>query len=87
MIFSRIYRPEFIGKQPVDENALKKHSIVIAGHQTSITLENIFWHHLKSIAQARDVSLSLLISEIDARRQVNLSSAVRVFVLKNCLKN
>ena len=70
-----------------DENALKKHSIVIAGHQTSITLENIFWRHLKNIAQAKNVSLSVLISEIDAQRDTNLSSAIRVYVLKNHLKD
>ncbi|PCI51542.1 MAG: aryl-sulfate sulfotransferase [Alphaproteobacteria bacterium] len=66
---------------------MKKHSIVIAGHQTSITLENIFWHHLKKIARTQGASLSLLIAEIDARRQTNLSSALRVFVLKNNLKD
>ncbi len=72
------------------DNILKKHSIVISGHQTSITLENIFWDHLKSIANSRNISLSILIAEIDSQRMndqadVNLSSAVRVFVLKNHL--
>ncbi len=71
----------------MNENALKKHSIVIAGHQTSITLENIFWRHLKKIARARGVSLSILISEIDAHRESNLSSTIRVFILKNYLKD
>lgn len=70
-----------------DENALKKHSIVIAGHQTSITLENIFWQHLKEIAKAQSVSLSTLIAKIDARRKANLSSAIRVFVLKNHIQS
>lgn len=70
-----------------DENTLKKHSIVIAGHQTSITLENIFWHHLKKIARAQAVSLSVLITEIDTRRKTNLSSSIRVFVLKNHLNH
>ncbi|PCJ37017.1 MAG: aryl-sulfate sulfotransferase [Alphaproteobacteria bacterium] len=67
---------------------LKKHSIVISGHQTSITLENIFWDHLKAIANSRNLSLSILIAQIDSQRMsdqagANLSSAVRVFVLKN----
>lgn len=70
-----------------DEHTLRKHSIAIAGHQTSITLENIFWHHLKKIAKTKGVSLSILIGEIDARRDVNLSSAIRVFVLKTNLKD
>jgi len=70
---------------PGDDNTLKKHSVIIAGHQTSITLENIFWRHLKDIARLRNVSLNILISEIDARRKTNLSSAIRVFVLKDSL--
>jgi len=70
------------------DNILKKHSIVISGHQTSITLENIFWDHLKAIANSRNLSLSILIAQIDSQRMsdqagANLSSAVRVFVLKN----
>jgi len=68
-----------------EENDLKKRSIVIAGHQTSVTLENIFWDRLKDIARDRDMSLSLLISEIDHHRQTNLSSAIRVFILKHYL--
>jgi len=71
---------------PGDDNTLKKHSVIIAGHQTSITLENIFWRHLKDIARLRNVSLNILIAEIDARRKTNLSSAIRVFVLKDSLK-
>lgn len=66
-----------------DENRLRKHSIVIAGHQTSFTLENIFWDRLKKIARIRDVSLSKLVAEIDAGREGNLSSAIRVFILNN----
>jgi len=70
-----------------DDTTLKKHSIVIAGHQTSITLENIFWDHLKDICRMRKTSLSLLVAEIDRNRVGNLSSAVRVFVLKNSIKD
>ena len=69
-----------------DEGNLKKHSIVIAGHQTSVTLENIFWGKFKQLAQARGVSLSQLAAEIDSQRSTNLSSAIRVFVLKHSLK-
>ncbi len=70
-----------------DDHILKKRSIVISGHQTSVTLENIFWQKLKEIAGARDLSLSKLVAEIDLRRadhnKANLSSAIRVFVLNN----
>lgn len=70
-----------------EENALKKHSIIIAGHQTSITLENIFWYNLKKIAKMQSISLNALITDIDSTRQTNLSSAIRVFVLKKHLRD
>lgn len=60
---------------------LKKRSIVIAGHATSVSLEPEFWEVLKDIAQARGVSLNQLVAEIDQGRSGNLSSAIRVFVL------
>jgi len=63
-------------------SSLVKHSVVIAGHQTSISLEDEFWHALRSIAAQRHQSLAGLIGEIDLRRRdQNLSSALRVFVL------
>jgi predicted DNA-binding ribbon-helix-helix protein len=59
-----------------------KHSIVIGGHKTSISLEDAFWKGLREIASGRDVSLSDLVASIDTDRQhTNLSSAVRLFVL------
>ena len=59
-----------------------KRSIVIAGHKTSVSLENEFWKGLKEIADDRDVTLSDLVSSIDTdRQQGNLSSAIRLFVL------
>jgi predicted DNA-binding ribbon-helix-helix protein len=59
-----------------------KRSIVIAGHRTSVSLEDAFWKALKEIAQARHCSLAELIASIDdGRRTDNLSSAIRVFVL------
>jgi predicted DNA-binding ribbon-helix-helix protein len=59
-----------------------KRSIVIAGHKTSVSLEDAFWKGLKEIADDRDVTLSDLVSSIDTdRQQGNLSSAIRLFVL------
>ncbi|MBK5959541.1 aryl-sulfate sulfotransferase [Rhodoplanes elegans] len=59
-----------------------KRSIVIAGHKTSVSLEDAFWKALKEIASARHVTLSDLVSTIDSeRRHGNLSSAIRLFVL------
>jgi predicted DNA-binding ribbon-helix-helix protein len=69
---------------------LKKRSISIEGHRTSISLEDAFWHGLQHIARERAVSLQALIQEIDEARTAgltdlpseNLSSAIRVMVLR-----
>jgi len=59
-----------------------KRSIVIAGHKTSVSLEDAFWRGLKEIAVDRRTTLSDLVAAIDAERQHgNLSSAIRLFVL------
>ncbi len=59
-----------------------KRSIVIAGHKTSVSLEDAFWEALKEIASTRDVTLSEVVANIDAlRNQGNLSSAIRLYVL------
>ena len=59
-----------------------KRSIVIAGHKTSVSLEDAFWRGLKEIAIGRDKTLSDLVAEIDTGRpHGNLSSAIRLFVL------
>jgi predicted DNA-binding ribbon-helix-helix protein len=59
-----------------------KRSIVIAGHKTSVSLEDAFWKGLKEIANGRDMTLSDLVAAIDSERQHgNLSSAIRLFVL------
>ena len=59
-----------------------KHSVLIAGHATSITLEPEFWDALKEIALADGKSLNALVEAVDATRTGNLSSALRLFVLK-----
>ena len=59
-----------------------KRSIVIAGHKTSVSLEDAFWKGLKEIADDRNTTLSDMVSSIDTDRQHgNLSSAIRLFVL------
>jgi predicted DNA-binding ribbon-helix-helix protein len=59
-----------------------KRSIVIAGHKTSVSLEDAFWDALKNIAAERKVTLSDVVQEVDQKRkQGNLSSAIRLFVL------
>jgi predicted DNA-binding ribbon-helix-helix protein len=61
-----------------------KRSIVIAGHKTSVSLEEAFWKGLKDIAADRRMALSDLVGAIDSERQHgNLSSAIRLFVLQH----
>ncbi|MCI4679318.1 ribbon-helix-helix domain-containing protein [Rhodoblastus acidophilus] len=63
---------------------MRKHSLVIAGHSTSISLESAFWDALRELAQERGVSVAALVAEIDAERgEANLSSALRVRLLEH----
>lgn len=64
---------------------MRKHSVNILGHQTSVTLEDEFWNALKKDAQERGLSLNKLIAEIDDNRtpENNLSSAIRLYILKS----
>jgi len=60
-----------------------KRSLVIAGHRTSVSLEDAFWRRLRRIAAERGLSLNRLAAMVDASRgPANLSSAMRVFVLE-----
>ena len=59
-----------------------KRSIVVSGHKTSVSLEDAFWSGIKEIASGRNITLSDLVTAVDSeRRQGNLSSAIRLFVL------
>lgn len=59
-----------------------KRSIVIAGHKTSVSLEDAFWDALKHIASERNISISDVVAEVDTKRKGgNLSSAIRTHVL------
>jgi len=65
------------------KSIITKRTVVVSGHKTSVTLEDAFWNALKEIAYSRLLTLSDLVTLIDAGRQHgNLSSAVRLFVLK-----
>ena len=65
---------------------MKKRSLQIMGHSTSISMEDEFWAVLKEIAESQQTTIQELITQIDLHRAGNLSSAVRVFILNN-LKN
>jgi predicted DNA-binding ribbon-helix-helix protein len=60
---------------------VRKRSVVIAGHSTSLTLEEAFWDDLREVARRRGTSLNALVGAIDAERRGNLSSALRLFIL------
>jgi predicted DNA-binding ribbon-helix-helix protein len=65
------------------KSSIGKHTVVVKKRKTSISLEDDFWQGLLEIARSRRVSLSRLISSIDADREfANLSSAIRLFVLR-----
>ena len=65
------------------KTGLRKRSLTISGHRTSISLEQAFWLRMKELARRREISLSALVAEIDAGRgESNLCSAIRVFVLE-----
>jgi predicted DNA-binding ribbon-helix-helix protein len=64
------------------KSPVAKRSTIVAGHKTSVSLEDAFWNGLKEIARERHMTLSALVAAIDAQRQHgNLSSALRLFVL------
>ena len=65
------------------KSAVIKRSIVIRGHKTSVSLENEFWEELKDFARRKSATLSTLVEGIDDdRNKNNLSSAIRVYVLR-----
>lgn len=63
-------------------SAIIKRSLTIAGHRTSISLEEPFWRLLQAEAEAGGLSIPALVEQIDrARRGTNLSSAIRVHLI------
>ena len=65
---------------------MKKRSILIDGHATSVSVESAFWSELKKIATAKNISLNALIQKIDHGRSGGLSGAIRLFVLAELSK-
>ncbi len=66
-----------------DPGRMRKHSLVIAGHSTSISLETAFWEVLRELAREKAVSVAAYAAEIDQKRgTANLSSALRVHLLQ-----
>lgn len=61
---------------------MRKHSVELSGHRTSIALEDEFWAELKNIAKCKKTSVRQILMQIDDAHQGNLSSAIRLFVLR-----
>ena len=80
--------PESVdGGPPHLDAGVIKRSLVIAGHRTSISLEEAFWRGLKALAKKRAQSINALVAEIDVKRgKANLSSAIRVFLFESAVQ-
>ena len=61
---------------------MQKHSVTLSGHPTSISIERELWDILKKIAKNRNQTMNSLISDLDKKREGNLSSTIRLFVLR-----
>ena len=71
----------------IKKSAVIKRSILINGHKTSVSLENEFWRGLHDVARSKNVPVAKLVEQIDRDRDnVNLSSAIRVFVFNQLKK-
>lgn len=64
--------------------SVKKRSVIVAGHRTSVSLERAFWDALRELAALDGKTINQLVTEIDQGRAGNLSSAIRVEVLTAC---
>ena len=70
-----------------DPTRLRKRSLSIAGHATSVSVEDVFWDELAKIAEGDGRSIADIIRDIDLERTGNLSSAIRVYVLMRLKTN
>jgi predicted DNA-binding ribbon-helix-helix protein len=67
-----------------------KYSVTINGHQTSISLEPLFWEMLRQAAEARGKAVNALVAEIDAERiksatPPGLAGAIRIWLVTSSL--
>jgi predicted DNA-binding ribbon-helix-helix protein len=71
-------------RRQIKQTDVIKRSILLNGHKTSVSLENVFWQGLHEIAEHNHTKVALLVEQIDRDRNTcNLSSAIRVFVFKH----
>lgn len=65
---------------------VKKRSVMVGGHRTSVSLERAFWDALRELAERDGKTINRMVSDIDEGRDGNLSSAIRVHVLARARK-
>ena len=68
------------GRARMGQSRIKKRSIIVNGHKTSVSLEDEFWDELRGLAAERRVPVTALVNEIDQVPGRNLSSAIRVYL-------
>jgi predicted DNA-binding ribbon-helix-helix protein len=81
-----------VGSSPVDWRGPVKRSITIAGHETSVSLEPVFWDALSNAAAGAELPLNALVAQIDASRIAvpsppNLASAIRIWLMARMLRS
>ena len=64
--------------------------MTIAGHQTSISLEPLFWDALKAAADVKSLPVNALVAQIDVERlesgtPCGLASAIRLWLISHRL--
>lgn len=69
----------------IDAARLERHSVTIAGHSTSLSIERGFWLEFKRLAQRESVSIAELVRQLDEARAGSLSGAIRSYVLQEVL--
>ena len=67
----------------IEGTRVRKHSVVVAGHRTSVSMEDAFWAGLRTLAGEQGCSVNELVTAIDRDRAGSLSSAIKVYVYEN----
>jgi len=71
-----------MSNEATDMHPIRKRSVIVSGHRTSVSLEEIFWETLAELAAERRISVNHLVTEIDRENPSNLSSAIRIHILQ-----
>jgi len=69
-------------KNATGMHPIRKRSVIVSGHRTSVSLEELFWEALAELATERRISINHLVTEIDCESPSNLSSAIRIHILQ-----